>query len=95
MPKKELDKLLKESGGNLSYIEKKLSLGDGYLSKSDIKIFHISPNDLNVKIPSGNEGGANSQWLLGGKTANGITEGIADLTKDNLIIREITLGDKQ
>lgn len=30
-----------------------------------------------------------------GKTANGITEGIADLTKDNLIIREITLGDKQ
>lgn len=33
-----------------------------------------------LRIPSGNEGGANSQWVPGGFTAGGVPEAVVDLT---------------
>lgn len=38
----------------------------------------------NIKMPSGNERGANIQWLIGGKTANGTIEGVLDMSNNEL-----------
>ena len=36
---------------------------------------------LNLRIPSGNELGANEYWIPGGKTDGGIPEAVTDLIK--------------
>ena len=95
IPKSEFDKVFKESKGDLAYIEKKLSLPKGQLSEEGAIAYWVKPQkDLDIKIPAGNEGGANTQWLAGGKTANGLKEGVADLTKDKLVYEEINIGNK-
>ena len=33
---------------------------------------------MNLKAPTGTEGGANSQFVPGGKTIGGVTEGVVD-----------------
>lgn len=35
-------------------------------------------------MPTGNEVGANSEWIPGGKTAGGLSEGILDLSNPNI-----------
>ncbi|MEF9956818.1 MAG: hemagglutinin repeat-containing protein [Acinetobacter sp.] len=93
IPKTVFDDLLKESNGNLAYIEKKLSLSDGYLSSNSTGAFLIKQQDgFKVKLPTGNEGGANVQWLPGGKTLNGTREGILDLKNSGLKFEEVSLG---
>ncbi|SLM63231.1 VENN motif pre-toxin domain-containing protein [Dickeya aquatica] len=81
MPKSEFDKLIKESSGNLRVVEQKLGLESGYLGNSNTGIFYIQKQDLkNLKIPSGNEPGANQFWLPGGKTSGGISEAVMDFS---------------
>lgn len=91
IPKTVFDNLLKESNGNLAYIEKKLSLSDGYLSSNSTGAYLIKQQDgFEVKLPTGNEGGANVQWLPGGKTLNGTREGILDLKNSGLKFEEVS-----
>ncbi|RNM05341.1 hypothetical protein [Dickeya undicola] len=81
MPKSEFDKLIKESSGNLRVVEQKLGLESGYLGNSSTGVFYIQKQDLkNLKIPSGNEPGANQFWLPGGKTSGGISEAVMDFS---------------
>ena len=41
----------------------------------------IKPEDMkNIRIPSGNEGGANSQWIPGGYTNDGVPEAVMDFS---------------
>ncbi|WP_442955492.1 hemagglutinin repeat-containing protein, partial [Pectobacterium sp. 1950-15] len=81
MPKSEFDKLIKESSGNLRIVEKKLGLESGYLGNSNTGVFYIKKQDIkNLKIPSGNELGANKFWLPGGKTSGGISEAVMDFS---------------
>lgn len=43
-------------------------------------------------MPSGNEYGANSHWIPGGKTDGGVSEAVTDLIpniSDNLTVTEI------
>ena len=49
----------------------------------------VNPNSRGVKIPTGNENGANIQWLPGGKTANGLQEGILDLQNSSIQFERI------
>lgn len=49
-----------------------MGLDYGSLGNSPVRIDISNPSDL--RIPSGNELGANSQWLPGGFTAGGIPE---------------------
>ena len=47
---------------------------------------------LNLRIPSGNEAGANSHWVPGGKTDGGVPEAISDLipnVPNNVTVLEI------
>lgn len=74
--------MLKEAGGDRVKLEAMLGLppgqlGLGSLSRVDIK----DPSSLNIRVPSGNEAGANPQWLPGSKLPTGKLEGVIDLEK--------------
>jgi len=48
---------------------------------------------LNLRIPSGNEAGANSHWIPGGKTDGGVLEAITDLISnvpDNVTVYKLS-----
>ncbi|MCG7626001.1 hypothetical protein MHM97_21805 [Epibacterium sp. Ofav1-8] len=79
MPKSEFDNLVQKSGGNLANIEKRLGLDAGSLSNGEMVAVRIDPEDFNgLRIPSGNELGANSHWLPGGYTSGGAPEAVMD-----------------
>src|SRR5690606_14133293 len=82
MPRSEFDKLLKETNKNLREVEKKLGLKEGYLGDDDTMILLIEKQDLNgIRMPSGNEGGADLDlWLPGGKTSGGVSEAVMDFS---------------
>lgn len=80
MPKYICDEIDKKFGGDISVYEKSLSFTEGYFSSQGglvrVDIFDIS--DLNLRMPSGNEEGANSYWLPGGFTMGGLPEAVVD-----------------
>ena len=81
LPKSELDRLLTETGGDLRQIESKLGLDNGYLGGDDTMIVLIERSDIDgLRMPSGNEGGANEFWIPGGKTSGGVSEGVMDFS---------------
>lgn len=81
---------MKSTNGDLSKVEVKLSLPKGYLTSGEVGTYYIKPQSTSgVKIPSGNENGANIQWLPGGKTANGLQEGVLDLQNGNIQFERI------
>lgn len=85
IPKSEFDNLMIETGGDLAKIEKKLSLDEGSLTSKNAVIAWIKKKDFGeIKMPTGNEVGANSEWIPGGKTAGGLSEGILDLSNPNI-----------
>lgn len=72
MPKSLADTLVSQAGGNVVELERLLSLEPGTLGASPVRIDIPAPNGL--RMPSGNELGANKQWIPGGYTAGGIPE---------------------
>ena len=81
MPASEFNQLLEETGGNLARVEQKLGLDAGTLASEDTLIALIDRADAtNLRIPSGNEGGANAQWIPGGVTSGGVSEAVMDFT---------------
>ncbi|WP_434778581.1 hypothetical protein [Neisseria sp. Ec49-e6-T10] len=83
LPKSESEALK-----NLSSREMEIYLGlpEGQLSpklfsQTQVLQIDIPPQkSLNVRVPSGNEAGANSQWIPGGKLPTGGNEAIIDAT---------------
>ncbi|MBD8513419.1 hypothetical protein IFO68_12135 [Photobacterium sp. CAU 1568] len=81
LPKSEFDRVLSESKGDLRIVEKKLGLDMGYLGDSDTMAVFIKPEEMkNIRMPSGNEGGANGQWVPGGYTSGGVPEAVMDFS---------------
>jgi filamentous hemagglutinin len=81
LPKKEFDRVVKESGGDLRLVENKLGLDQGYLGDKDTVSVYVKPGDIkNIRVPSGNEAGANGQWVPGGYTSGGVPEAVVDLS---------------
>ena len=79
---------------NIDSLEKALGFDEGHFSDGGglIRIDIENLDELNLRVPSGNEAGANSHWILGGKTDGGVPEAITDLipnTSDNVTITEI------
>jgi len=72
MPKAEADRLIAEAGGDVRQLEKLLGLKSGDLGASPVRVDIDNPSGL--RMPSGNEIGANSMWVPGGRTAGGIWE---------------------
>lgn len=77
MCKEEMDDLLQKANGQLSYIETELGIPSGMWKDSEIiKIDIRRPKRLHLRIPSGNEEGANALWIPGGKLPNGYLESV-------------------
>lgn len=72
MPKSIADDIIREADGNVSKLEELLSLEPGTLGDNPVRIDIAEPQGL--KMPSGNELGANEQWIPGGSTGGGIPE---------------------
>lgn len=81
MPKSEFDRIVSDAGGDLRIIEQRLGLSRGYLSSGEAMAVHINRQVMpDLRLPSGNERGANSQWTPGGFTSGGVPEAVVDLT---------------
>ncbi|SDX05832.1 hypothetical protein SAMN04489725_1444 [Alicyclobacillus hesperidum] len=76
MPKDIADKLIAQSDGDVSKLESLLGLDKGTLGKEPVRIDIDHPDGL--RMPSGNELGANHQWIPGGYTSGGIPEAVID-----------------
>lgn len=80
MPKKEADKLIASANGDKRKIEKALGLPSGTLDGSELVRVDIpNPRDQGLRIPSGNETGANDLWIPGGKLPDGNLEAVIDI----------------
>jgi hypothetical protein len=76
-PTSEIDSLITK--GDFAAVERALGLPDGYF-----KDFHVirvdipDPENYNLRMPSGNEAGANEYWLPGGLLPEGMPEAVVD-----------------
>ncbi|ETZ97092.1 putative conserved alanine and proline rich protein [Mycobacterium kansasii 732] len=79
MPKNEADAMIEASRGDLRAMENELGLPQGFLdSNTIVRIDIADPKAFNLRIPSGNEAGANEQWIPGGRLPNGAAEAVVD-----------------
>jgi hypothetical protein len=91
-PTSEVDSLIAK--GNFSDVESALGLPEGYF-----KDFHVirvdipHPEDYHLRMPSGNEAGANDYWIPGGLLPEGMPEAVIDgsaVPPEDLTIIELT-----
>jgi len=78
MPSFVADEMIAKSGGNIAKLENLLGLEKGELGNSPVRVDIPSPQG--VRMPTGNEPGANDYWLPGGKTSGGVPEAVIDQT---------------
>lgn len=80
MTKAEANKLLASANGDKRLFEDALGLPKNYLEGNElVKIGIPKPKSANLRIPSGNEAGANKLWIPGGKLPNGNLEAVIDV----------------
>lgn len=84
-PTDELQKILDETGGDANQIADRLGLEREWFFDSNgntvpVEIRHFDPSELtNLRVPSGNEAGANDKWIPGGYLPTGIPEAVIDV----------------
>lgn len=85
MPKKFCDEIAMKANGDISIYEQSLGFDIGHFHDGGglIRIDIENIDGLNLRMPSGNEAGANSHWIPGGKTDGGVPEAITDLIPNN------------
>lgn len=88
---KDFRAIMAEAKGDLSVVERRLSLDPGTLKNDNTLIAVIERKDApSLRVPSGNEGGANTQWSPGGYTSQNAIEAVMDFPK-GLSYKEIQL----
>ena len=80
IPKKYCDDVIARANGDISIIERELGYPEEYFSDGGglVRIDAANTSDLNLRIPSGNETGANQLWIPGGETSGGVPEAITN-----------------
>lgn len=77
--KSEMDRILENANGDIAVIERQLGIPEGSWSNEEIvRIDVLSPQSIGLRMPSGNESGANPLWIPGGKLPNGQSEAVVD-----------------
>jgi hypothetical protein len=76
LPKSQADNLIAQAGGDVNKLTDLLGLNRGDLGTSPYRINIDNP--LGLRMPDGNEAGANINWIPGGKTSGGIFEATID-----------------
>ncbi len=95
LPKNYCDDIASKAAGDIGYYEKALGFDAGHFSDGGglVRIDIKNLEGLNLRIPSGNEAGANSHWIPGGKTDGGVLEAITDLISnvpDNVTVYKLS-----
>ncbi len=91
MPKSDFDEIVADANGDLGVLEQRLGLPSGSLNDGQTIALEIDPEDYRaLRIPSGNEGGVNAEWLPGGYTSGGVPEAVMDF--DEVPFTPIPLG---
>lgn len=84
-PTSELQQILDETGGDPFELADRLGMKPSDFFDADgnalpLEVRHFDPSELtNIRVPSGNEGGANPQWIPGGYLPTGIPEAVIDI----------------
>ncbi|XZZ61657.1 hypothetical protein ACJJIF_19525 [Microbulbifer sp. SSSA002] len=79
MTRSEADKLLSSSNGNSGAMANALGLPEDFFDANTLVRVDIpKPRELNLRIPSGNEAGANDLWIPGGRLPDGALEAVID-----------------
>jgi hypothetical protein len=80
VPKGEADSLIAAAGGDNVMIERALGLPEGFFDDGGelVRIDITDPESYGLRMPSGNEAGANQMWLPGGLLPDGSAEAIID-----------------
>jgi uncharacterized protein RhaS with RHS repeats len=80
MPKSEADTLMSQAKGDKLALADSLGLPRTMLDSNElVRVDFNSPRDLGLRMPSGNEAGANEYWIPGGKLPDGASEAIIDV----------------
>ena len=74
LPKREVDDLMASTNGDLRALEEALGLPDGFLDSGVVRIDIPASEFDHLRMPSGNEAGANPQWIPGGHLPTGVSE---------------------
>lgn len=78
-PTRELENLMEVTGGDRRALEQALGLPDGYFETDGVvRVDVAEPKNFDLRIPSGNEAGANDQWIPGGFLPTGMPEAVID-----------------
>ena len=72
----EADSAIARAGGDISALERILGLPPGDLGTAPVRV--DIPKPVNLRVPSGNERGANSSFIPGGITSGGVREATID-----------------
>jgi filamentous hemagglutinin len=79
MSGKQLDALLLKADGDLALIEKELGIPEGsWQGQEFVRIDIPDPRSLSLRLPDGNESGANDLWVPGGKLPTGQLEAVVN-----------------
>lgn len=78
MPKSEVDALFEKTGGDPRAMEDALGLPEGFFDSGVVRVDIPDARDHGLRMPSGNEAGANDQWLPGGQLPTGLSEAVID-----------------
>ncbi|WP_299575263.1 hypothetical protein [uncultured Williamsia sp.] len=79
MPKADVDALLQSAKGDPRKLEEFMGLPEGQLQNSSIMRVDIDDaTQFGVRMPSGNEAGANEMWIPGGYLPGGMPEAVID-----------------
>ena len=79
MPKNEADNLTEMIKRDPRAAERNLGLPEDSLSDTElVRVDIANPRAAGLRMPSGNEAGANAQWLPGGKLPTGGNEAVID-----------------
>ncbi|GAA6171761.1 RHS repeat-associated core domain-containing protein [Colwellia sp. KU-HH00111] len=99
MATKQVNEMLSRTNGDMGMIETELGIPGGTWQGQEMVVIEIAdPKSVNLRIPSGNEEGANELWLAGGQLPTGHDEGVTDSIPKGeykeLNMNEATLGAK-
>ncbi len=81
MTPSETDGVIANANGDPRALESALGLPPGQLDDDKLVRVDFTPQsmtDLNMRMPSGSEAGANSQWMPGGYLPSGANEAVID-----------------
>jgi hypothetical protein len=76
LPKSYVAQAITDSGGDVRKLEQLLGVDKGYLGDNPVLVEVAKPTGL--RMPSGNEPGANLRWTAGGYTSGGVPEAVVD-----------------